>query len=95
MTRNPPTKKPHSNHDVIVKLNHTGEVLAARWTGRKWKLTRDIYLADRSIECWWPIPTETQLDNLHDYAVVGHKGEIHGSMGPFLCGIDLSEEEED
>jgi len=32
----------------------------------------DIYLADRSIECWWPIPTETQLDNLHDYAVVCH-----------------------
>lgn len=64
MKRNPPTKKPHSNDDVIVKLAHCGDTIAARWNGRHWKTTGDTYYIDKSIECWWPMPTEEQLDRM-------------------------------
>lgn len=85
MSRRPTDRPPEPHTMVLIKLPGREKVRAGYWTGYDW----DIPAADqfyRHVECWWPIPTAEQLDNLHDYAVVGHKGETCGSMGPFLVG---------
>lgn len=64
MSRHRPTQKPRANHDVIVKLKHVGPIIAARWTGRHWMFTNGHHVESRSIECWWDMPTEEQLDRM-------------------------------
>lgn len=91
MSRRSTDQPPEPHVMVLIKLPGREKVRAGYWTGYDWS----ILAADRlyrHVECWWPIPTEEQLDRM-DHIVIGHKGTICASMGPFLVGMEEPEDD--
>ena len=88
MSRHFLPEMPHANDPVVIKTKALGNTMPARWTGMHWQLIGEHYLPKDAVECWWPIPTEDQLDSLNDDGTLLKHNDPE-RMGAFFVGDDI------